>query len=101
MQLLDNQAADGTGTEYALESVLQQFHVYVRGGFDGGTVNIEVSPDGGTNWYTAKSYTAEGNDVIEVQSDRIRASLTGTAGGAASIYAEAFGADLEPTITDR
>jgi hypothetical protein len=79
--LLQNQAADGSGSAVGLDAKIDgdKIGISVFGDLGGGTVTIEFSPDA-TNWVTIDSFTAAGYKTLEIVPERgtqIRASIAG------------------------
>jgi len=85
MQLL-NSAGNGNGNTVLIERLFdrskdQFFTCFVSGTFDGGTVTLEISPNGGTTWFqTGVSLTAAGAQNVEFRANAVRGVVSG--GGA-------------------
>jgi len=93
--LLDNLSADGAGPTFRLPlkthrpSAFEHFYTFVcyATNFGGGRVRVEVSLDGGSNWFTAR--TLNDNQLIwdvsdymyaPIKAELIRGTLTGSVG---------------------
>ena len=83
MQILQNAGA-GNGTAYDLhtggrtpkENIRT---VYCWGTFNGATVTVEVSPDGGATWFAVSGLSFTSQDAInmEVRASQVRGVVTG------------------------
>lgn len=82
-RLFNNQAANGnsavfTPRSYTPDSGLNM-ELFVTGTFGGGSVQLQQSPDGGTNWFNVgTAMTTAGRQVVTVFSQvQLRLALTG------------------------
>ena len=86
-RLLDNATTDGFGNVKKAVGFKQTYMLIAWGGFGGGTVTIQISPDQGTTWLVAKAcdgspltFTEPGTIALEwLAADlNFRAELTGS-----------------------
>lgn len=91
MKLLDGVTADTDGSAFEIPQRAGRglwhnlFSLYVwSSDFGGGTVTLQVSPDNGVNWFTARTVdegqaTTTISDVLTVRlrGSRVRAKLSG------------------------
>lgn len=78
-------ASDGHGTSTDTSSLATLITAQVLGAFSG-TVNIEVSEDGGTTFETAASFQAAGGKTVQIVANKMRVSVVGSNGIAPQVW---------------
>ena len=69
-------SADGVSKSYNVP-VSESYMFYAVGGFGGGCLSLEASPDGGSNWFTVEQLTAPGRLIrYLVSGEKVRLSLS-------------------------
>jgi len=82
MKLLTS-GGNGSGAEFINPFKSQFYTFFADGTFAGATVGLEISPDAtGSRWFnTGIALTSAGAQNAEFRAERIRAVVTGGAGG--------------------
>jgi hypothetical protein len=78
-QTLTSNSNSGTLRSGALYSRGGFNTLYASGAFDGGTLQVQASPDNGTNWFdvTGANLTADGVVNFEIKAELLRVNLSG------------------------
>lgn len=96
--LLENRTTDGSGDGFSIPSIdgVRDLFLRVSGTFDGATVVLEKSVDGGSTWFThgegsgtPASWTAAVDTTIRAQKARYRGTVS-HAGASTSVSMEIF-----------
>lgn len=95
MKLLTNAGVGVTGTAVPLPDPRGRIRghlwtFFVDGTFSGTTVTFEISPDGGTTWFTPTNgtFTAKAAANFEFRATHVRASTSGGTGSGLNAWLE-------------
>jgi hypothetical protein len=85
-KLFNAQTANATSAS-VIAAIPSGFTVYASGGFGGGNVQMQVSPDGGTTWVNdGTTITADGVTEFSTAATAVRAVLAGATAATLSLW---------------